>query len=30
MISNRGAIYEANSPDEFISKMAELMTKARG
>jgi hypothetical protein len=24
------AIYEADTPDEFISKMAEFMTKARG
>jgi hypothetical protein len=29
-LPNSGAIYEADTPDEFISKMAEFMTKARG
>jgi hypothetical protein len=28
-LPNRSAIYEADTPDEFISKMAEFMTKAR-
>jgi hypothetical protein len=29
-LPNSGAIYEADTPDEFISKMAEFMSKARG
>jgi hypothetical protein len=29
-LPNSGAIYEAGTPDEFISKMAEFMTKASG
>jgi hypothetical protein len=29
-LPNSGAIYESETPDEFISKMAEFMSKARG
>jgi hypothetical protein len=29
-LPNSGTIYEAGIPDEFISKMAKFMTKARG
>ena len=29
-LPHSGAIYEADTPDEFISKTAEFMTKARG
>ena len=29
-LPNSGAIYESDTPDVFISKMAEFMSKARG
>jgi hypothetical protein len=29
-LPNSGAIYESDTPNEFISKMAEFMSKARG